>query len=689
MYAGGVAGGVWKTTNGGASWVPLADLMANLAIGALAMDPKNPNVLYAGTGEGFGGGVRGGGIFKTTDGGARWTRLASTQNANFHYIMDLVISPRASSRLYAATQTGVWRSINGGKAWKRILDPKVMNGCGDLVIRQDRVDDVVFAACGNREQGAVYQNLKAQTNGKWVKVLQEPGMGRASLALAPSNQDVIYALAASYVAGPSMETGESYLHGLHAVFRSTGGGGPGTWSAQVRNSDGTKLNRMLLSRASSAFSRECGFGTVNRFAGQGWYDNTIAVDPTDPERVWAGGIDLFRSDDGGRNWGLASYWWAEDEVAAPSYSHADQHSLVFHPGYDGAANKTLFVTSDGGVFRTDDALAETAKGTTAPCRPGNAQLAWTGLNNGYGVTQFYHGAPYPDGSRYLGGTQDNGTVRGGDGDGADAWQSLLGGDGGYVAVHPENPQILYASYQELSLQKSLNDGRTWSNAVTGIDGDTLFITPYVMDPNDPERLWLGGDTIWRTDNGAGFWTAAGRPLFERGQVSALAVARGDSDRVLVGTINGYLLQTESATTAEASSDWPAVRPRLGRVSSVAIDPGDRNVMYATYSTFGGVHVWKSTDGGATWRGIDGTGNRKIPDIPVHVLVVDPNRSSRLFIGTDLGVFVSTDGGATWAVENTGFANVITEWLTVLDGPGGAVLYAFTHGRGAWRVPIRN
>ncbi|HVR95308.1 MAG TPA: hypothetical protein VMW27_01750 [Thermoanaerobaculia bacterium] len=696
MYAGGVAGGVWKTTNGGESWFPLADLMGNLAVAALAMDPANSNVLYAGTGEGFTVvGVRGNGIFKTTDGGIRWARLASTQTASFQYVSDIVVSPGSSSRLYAATHTGVWRSTNGGRSWKRILDPgPALGGCLDLAIRKDRVDDVVFAACGNRAlaTGAVYQNLKAQSNGQWVQVLQEPGMGRASLALAPSNQDVIYALTSSTVSGPSRETGENYRNGLHAVFRSTSGGGPGTWSAQVRNSDDTKLNRVLLSRALSAFGRECGSTSGNNsFSGQGWYDNAIAVDPTNPDRVWTGGIDLFRSDDGGRNWGLASYWWAKFPYAeeAPSYAHADQHFIVFHPRYDGTSNRTLFVTNDGGIFRTDDALAATARGALAACEPSNSQLVWTALNNGYGVTQFYHGAPYPDGRRYLGGTQDNGTIRGSDGDGADAWETLLGGDGGYAAVHPQNPDILYASYQGLSLSKSVDGGQTWDFAVEGIDGLTLFIAPYVMDPNDPERLWLGGEGLWRTDNGAGLWQTAAAPFFDFGAVSALAVARGNPDRVLAGTMDGYVLRTDAGRTADPSTVWPAVRPRTGWVSSVAIDPANADVVYATYSTFGGTHVWKSTNGGATWRGIDGTGNRKIPDIPVHTLVVDPSRSSRLFVGTDLGVFVSTDGGAAWAVENTSFANVITEWLTVIAGPSGPTLFAFTHGRGAWRVPIRN
>ena len=691
LYAGGVAGGVWRTTDGGGSWTPLADLMANLAVTSLAMDPSDSRVLDAGTGEIFtSGGVRGAGIFKTTDGGARWTRLARTQTPDFQFVAKVVVSPHNRSRVYAATRTGVWRSTNGGTAWKRVLAPRSADGCTDLALRTDRSDDFLFAACGLRQDGAVYRNPKADGSGAWSLVLEEPGMIRTSLALAPSNQDVVYALAASSLPGLSTEPEEQYRRGLHAVFRSDQGGAPGTWSAQVRNSDGTKLNRLLLSNPSSASQRECGFDSTNFYYGQGTYDNVIAVDPKDPERVWVGGIDLFRSDDGGHNWGLASYWWARNENAAPSFVHADQHGIVFDPRYDGAGHRTLFVTNDGGIFRTDDARAATAQGARAPCDPRSGSIFWTSLNRNYGVTQFYHGAPYPDGSRYLGGAQDNGTLRGGDGDGSDAWQSLLGGDGGYVAVHPTNPDILYAEYQGLALQRSVDGGVSWSSLTDGIDGFTLFIAPFVMDPNDPERLWLGGSNLWSTrDGGARFGPEAAALAGSMGLVSSLAVARGNSDRVVAGTSAGLILRTDSGTTAGPSTPWSSAWPRQGWVSAVAFDPTNENVAYATYSTFGGTHVFKSTNGGATWRGIDGKGRSKIPDIPVHSIVVDPSRPSRVFLGTDLGVFVSTDGGARWAVENTGFANVVTEWLALQDGEGGTRLFAFTHGRGAWRVTVGN
>ena len=349
MYVAAVAGGVWKSTNGGASWDQLTDLaIPNIAVNSLAIDPKNPNILYAGTGEGFfnGDSVRGAGIFKTTDGGATWTQLASTANSNFFYVNDIVISTRASTRLWAATRTGVWRSTNGGGTWTRVLNPTTTGGCTDLVAQSDRAVGYIFAACGTFVTGAGSGIWRGIENGgalPWQQVLgpaQEPGIGRTSLALAPSDQDILYALSASTEAN-------QYQDGLLAVFRSTSSGAAGTFTAQVRNTSPNKVNTLLLSNPVYGLLADCGYGSQNQFFNQGWYDNVIAVDPLDPNRVWAGGIDLFRSDDGGQNWGVASYWWFFSGVDGfprdPWYAHADHHVIVFHPQYDGVGNKTMYV----------------------------------------------------------------------------------------------------------------------------------------------------------------------------------------------------------------------------------------------------------------------------------------------------------------------------------------------------------
>src|SRR5262245_6159290 len=231
MFAAAASGGVWKTTDGGESWKPLADVIANIAVNALAIDRSDPNVIYAGTGEGFFNfdAIRGAGIFKSSDGGATWSRLAATTTTDFYYVNDIVVSPNNGQRVYAATRSGVWRSVDGGLGWTRALDPMITGGCLALVIRSDQPTDYAFASCGTFPQAKVYRNTDASGAGAWTEVFNDPGMGRTSLALAPSNQNIIYAAAAN----PATNN----QPGLHAIFRSTASGDPNTWAAQVRRTD--------------------------------------------------------------------------------------------------------------------------------------------------------------------------------------------------------------------------------------------------------------------------------------------------------------------------------------------------------------------------------------------------------------------------------------------------------------------
>jgi photosystem II stability/assembly factor-like uncharacterized protein len=673
MYAGGVSGGVWKTLNGGERWEPIGDVLTNLAVNSLVMDPKDRNVIYAGTGEGYFREVvrgtalplRGDGIYVTRDGGATWQQLASTRNEDFHWVNDLEISRHDSQRLYAATRTGVWRSTDGGATWTRTLTTTVTGGCLDLAVRPDTEGDVVFASCGTFERATVYRAKRADADAQWEPVLSDENMGRTSLAIAPSRPSTIYALAASN------EPDNMRNQGLLAVFRSDENGDPGSWRATARNTDERKLNRLLLTNPAPATASDC-LGGSDNFVTMGWYCNVIAVDPTDAERVWSAGVDLFRSDDGGVTWGVASYWWTDEH--APAFAHADHHRIVFHPAYDGETNATMYSMNDGGIYRTENARAPVALDNRATCESGKSSVQFTSLNRNLGITQFYNGAVFPDGRRFIGGAQDNGTLVGTLESGTDAWRRVHGGDGGYVAVNPDNSSVIFVESQGGNIVRSINGGQTFSPARSGITGDQfLFIAPFVMDPNRPTTLWIGGRRLWKTTNNAAQWSAASPAL--AAQISALAVARGNSDAVLAGTTTGRIYRNAGGT-------WVDVLPQPGFVSWLAFDPNNTSTAYATYAGFGGRHVWKSTDGGATWAPID----NGLPDMPVHSIAVDP-LGGRLFLGTDLGVFVSTDDGATWLVENTGFAPAVTE--TVLIGPGerGPAVYAFTHGRGAWRAEL--
>lgn len=696
MYAAGVSGGVWKSINAGESWIPLTDLLPGITVSSMAFDPTNPETIYVGTGEGVAaferdtqGDFRGAGIFKTTDGGANWSQLTATANQNFYFVNDLIVSRGDSRRLYAATRTGVWRSVDGGASWVQSLEPlnsagrTVQGGCLDLVDRPGSTPgstvDVIFAACGTFERSIVYRNSNASGGGNWTAVLSEVGMGRTALAFSPSSPNTIYAVSTS------IENGE-FSMGLHAVYRSTSDGDLGTWVARVRNSSSNPVNQSLLSFPPLSLASQCGYGDYNDFSGQGWYDLTIAVDPLDSNRVWVGGIDIFRSDDGGVNWGLAGPSYV-GPTFEPGAIHPDFHVLVFHPQYNGTTNQQLFVGNDGGVYRTLNAGASVAVLPESICRAEGIGIRWQSLNTNYGVTQFYHGSVSPDGETFFGGTQDNGTVLGTVQSGINKWSEILGGDGGYTAFDLFDPRTLFASYTDISIKKSTDGGRTFGNATYGIDDSGLFIAPYVIDPSDPQRLWAGGDFIWKTSSGGSKWERASTFTSGTQQVSALAVSPVDSNRVLAGMADGYIHWQNGALSAGKDSIWPSNRPRTGYVSSLTFDPVAPEIAYATYSTFTGNHVWRTIDGGITWSSIDGTGAGALPDIPVHALVVDPANTARLYVGTDLGVFVTSNGGTSWAVEYSGFANVITETLQLNIAGGTTSLYAFTHGRGVWRVRV--
>ncbi len=689
MYAGAVGGGVWKTTDGGKSWNPQSDFLPSIGISTLAIDPNNLDTLYAGTGESFAGdGLRGAGIFKTTDGGAHWTQLPGTTTPDFYYVNKVVVSPKNSRNVYAATYEGVYGSTDGGTTWKVLLDQseETQPGCQDLVIRTDQPTDYLFASCAlhGYDNPAIWRNTDVTGRGRWEAVLTADNMARTSLALAPSNQGIVYAAASSSENG-------NYEDGLLAVYRSTSNGDSGTWTAQVTNQDSTLLNTLLFTNPREATEDVCSGGTAS-FFGQGDWDNVIAVDPVNPNTVWVGGVDLFRSDDGGQTWGIAAFW----EASPPQLSHADHHAIAFAPGYDGVGNQTMFDANDGGIYRTDNALAPTAAGSQATCAPYPTSVVWSNINNGYAVTQFYAGAVYPGAAAYMGGTQDNDTPRGSDASGPMRWAVALStGDGTSVAIDPTDPNIFFAWGTSLDLNKTTNGGSSFVSATKGITekaGNFLWQAGFVMDPTNSKRLYTGGKSLWRTADSGKTWAAASAAVpAAAGSISTIAVSPVDANRVAFGTANGFVFTNKMGPTANKTTAWPSSRPRPGFLRSLAFDPTNVDTIYAVYSQFktqpSDGHVYKSTDGGVTWKNIDGTGSTGIPDVPVDAIVVDPQATSHLYIGTDIGMFVTTDGGATWSRDSNPFADAPVDALVLDRSAGPSTLVAFTHGRGVWKTEL--
>ena len=696
LYAGGVDGGVWKSLDGGANWSSNTDLaLTNLAVTTLAFQPNNTNVIYAGTGEGVGNGdaIRGAGIFKSSDAGATWTQLASTTTADFHYVGKIMVSPRNPQRVYAATRTGIWRSLNGGTTWANTLATP-SNGCTDMAMQERRAIGYVFASCGRTgSQGTIWRALDNDAS-TWTSIMSLAGQGRSSIAVAPSNESIVYVVSAQRTGG--IAGSGPGLGGLHGVYRSLSNGNPGTFTTQRQGNvafanTAAKINQLLLSNPIIGLLSECGFGTSSQL-NQGWYDNVVAVDPLDSNRVWVGGIDMWRSDNGGVDWGTASYWWF-DKGIDPQYAHADRHAIVFHPNYNGSSNKIAYFGSDGGVDRIDDARAPVNTTLAQICgSPVAGGTVWTDRSNGYVTTQFYDGTPYPVSQSYFGGLQDNGTMRGNTGN--LNWNVLAGGDGGYTALDTKGDgnasnDVLFLENTGNSLKKSTDGGGAFSAANVGITGAGFqFIAPFEMNQGNKNHIWTGGFDIWFSADQAGIWTrmTGQNGTCGLGSVSALAAHPQDPNRVLIGMSDGCYHYNTTALTPTLGV-WPGGGTiGNGAISWIAWDPNNTEVAYATVSNFTINTVLKTVDHGISWTPVMGTGITALPQVPARTVVVNPADGNQVFVGTDLGVFTSIDGGTSWFRENTGFANVSVNSLRINATPPYR-LFAFTHGRGAWFTPL--
>jgi hypothetical protein len=633
MWVGSISGGIWKTTNGGSSWLPVWDFMPNLAITTMIMDPTNSNVMYVGTGEGFfnGDALRGAGVFKSTDGGTSWSQLASTANSNWYYVNRLAISPDGNT-LLAATKTGIWRSINGGATWSQQLSGVV-------------VQDIDFDPTDSN---------KAIAGGRVIVYSIDGGMNwfgtplsvRAEVAYAPNAPNIVYA-------SIDFNNGE--------IWKSINGG-----------QNYIKVN------------------TGNSFLGkQGWYDNIIWVDPTNANTVIVGGIDLWRSTDGGASLTKISEW-----RRMPASPHADHHAIVAHPNFNGTSNKTVFFGNDGGIYKTDDVY-------TAATTSG-----WQELNNNLGITQFFGAAGNVSSGVIVGGTQDNGTLR--YSGGTETWTQMFGGDGGFSAADPSDPNYFYGEYVYAQIHRS-NNGGTSSEYINGQywNGSSWawksppymipdvqnkkanFIAPLILDPNNPNRILIGGESLWKTDDAKTVNTNTTGPSWQSikgsvgSNISAIAVAKGDSNTIWVGHNNGLVYKSTNGGGSWAQVDTGTPNLPNRYVMRITIDANNHNIVYVTFGGFNSDNIWRTADGGSTWTDITGSGATGLPDAPVRTLVIHPNHPNWLYVGTEVGIFVSEDTGTTWHLPHEGPATVSVDELFWMGNT--TRLIAATHGRGLFKT----
>ena len=530
---------------------------------------------------------------------------------------------------------------------------------------------VLLASCGNFQNAAVY---RSDDHGEtWQSVLSAPDMGRTITAFAPSDPTVVYAIAAQNTQGQTP-------YALQGFYRSDNGGL--TWTLMTDSQDQNLLNRVVLSNPDAAI--ECPGNQFNsqNFYGQGWYDSLLTIDPTDADRVWVGAIDLFRSDDGGRNFGRASI--AYGQPTAPSqYVHPDHHLVRYHPNFDGVNETRMYNANDGGLYLSTNPNDEIAYSV---CDNAPLKVRWQTLNNNYSVNQFYHGSVSKDGKMVMGGMQDNGTWAIRDGE---QWEFVGDGDGSYSAIDPDNNDIIYTSSQFAQLVRTnLADG-TSTYASPGVEFGA-FITPWLLNEENSSQLFLSATALWRSDNRGDTWTQISTSNYTNvtlNWLSSLAVKPGNADKVLVGSSDGYIYFHDAALSADSSYEMSKQKISDGFVSSLQFARHSPDRVYATVSTFGEPHIHYSDNDGVSWQVLDGSGENPFPDIPAHDVIKTPEDDNTLYVASDLGVYVSRNHGESWLPLAPGLPNTPVETLVLVRYQLQSSLFAFTYGRGAFRLDL--
>lgn len=628
LYAGSNSGGLWRSLNGGASWDPLTDQLPAMSVSSVAVNPSNPDEMLVGTGWGWflaTSGYAGVGVLRSTDGGATWNPTSfSYPIAAGIGTFDLAWDPVKPGRVHLAANNGYWRSDDGGVSWTL----RKGGFCTALLLHPQKPDTVYFAF-GN---DGFYQSPNGGTSfNKLTNGLPaDAQIFQASLAICRDQPNVLVTM----VTNPTTFCSQG-------LYRSTNNGQ--SWSAI-----GTAPDPMTLP----------GLGTC-----YGWLFNTVSLSPSDPNRILIGGLRVFRTQNGGSGWVQRDYYAQSPSVNPDAgFLYVDNFQFLWHPNDP----NVVYGFNDGGVWKSS-----------------NGGTFWRPKSEGLITGLFYtlaSAASRPD--VLVGGAQDQGVVRLDHAGGNQRWTRWVTGDGGAVNIDPANDQVVYGSVNFGVHMKSLAGAATFESSPTqintGLAETSRFLSPTVMDPQNPSVLWTATvSRIYKTTDGGGLWTASASIP----NVVTLAVDHVDPQVVYAHAYDNSTWQLWRTLNGGAS--WVRVLDASipgWRVTDLETDPTQSGVVYATRNSgFAGQdHVKRSADFGATWTDI--TSN--LPDIATSAIAVSAASPAHLYVATDLGVFLSTDTGASWNEWNDGLPLVYATDLHYLAADH--TVRVATMGRGVWK-----
>ena len=650
IYVGTTGGGVYKTTDGGAEWEVVFEEEGAMSIGNIAIAPSAPKTVYVGTGEANGEGISGAfygnGVYKSTNGGDTW-EFKGLENS--HQIGRIVVDPENPNRVFVAAagilydkneERGLYRTLDGGDNWERVLFISDSTACIDVVMNPLN-PSILYAVTWERirmpwgrKYGGVTSRIYRSLDGgeAWEQLTNglpadSPEIGRISLAMSPSEPNVLYA---SYTSHP-------VFNFFDGVYKSSNGGT--TWG---------RVDESQIGWIYDTF---------------GWFFGNLRVHPTNSEDVSLLGLFLLRSLDGGKLWQDATF-----------DMHVDFHAVEFHP----QDPDFIVAGNDGGVYISQNGGFDWEKSTGIP-------------NNLFYNCEIDQLQP----ERIYGGTQDQGVQRTVSG-AIDDYEEILGGDGFHVIVDPDSNNFVYAEKQFGILFRS-DDGGDNMECIFNCDPSNYpqlrnnFNTPLAMHPSDPTVIYYGAQHLYKgVDRGNEFFpisddlTNGPHPQgsLSYGTISTIGLASSDPNVIYVGTDDGNV-----HVTFNGGDSWENISDGVPDryVTAIAVHPSDATTAYLTVSGYREVdyqpHILGTFDGGENWGDV----SSNLPEIPINDLIIHPQLPKLMFIANDMGVWYSNNAGAEWDIVGINMPFTVVNDLDLHVEE--QMLLAATYGRSMLKFDI--
>lgn len=636
-YAGSASGGIWHTTDDGATWTVLNDTTPVLGVSdILVIKPvTGPNTLYIATGDRDGGSLwsLGGqqsndnnsvGVLKSTDGGVTWqpTGLSFTVSQKVRVNRLLMDPNSAYQTIYAATSNGLYKTTDGGVTWPQV------SGSPAMIDMEFKPGDpsVIYGTTDYWGTNYVYKSTDYGAN--WNTVTSFSSSQRAELAVSYNQPTWVYVIVAT--------TGG----GLKGIYKSTDDG-----ASFPQIIDGTLSGNQMLNWSCN--------GTGGN-SGQGGYDLCIAADPNDANTVYIGGVNTWKSTDGGNNWTINNHWTSTYFCGCPEV-HADKHNLVFQ-----GSSSTLFEANDGGLYKT------TNGGTT-----------WIHLSSGMETSQIYRmGVSQTVMDEVIIGLQDNGTKARLSG----TWTDVIGGDGFEAIIDYTNVNTQYGALYYGDVKKTTNHWSSYST-ITGSLPNGAWCTPYLIDPTNNNTLYIGLSDVRKTTNGGNSWSSISQTFGSN--LQNMAIAPSNTNYIYAAThTNIYRTTTGGGTWTDITSNLPV---GSSQITYISVKDDDPNHVWVSMGAYNANSIFETTDGGGTWT----SNSIGLPYIPVMCVIQNKDYAGiELYAGTDAGVYVWRDFGH-WVPFSDGLPNVVVTELEIhyASNPSDNVLYAASFGRGVWRSDL--